>query len=213
MDELDFLLPEERGATYLPMIMRNYSRIPKDDLRGKRYKKLLILEYLNHSKWKALCDCGNERVVTTSALNAGLIGSCGCHRYKHTVSDKCIRCGVPLSVKNRHKDVRGYNSSTCAHCRRNASFCYYNYKDPKLEELSIKMSTVITNKAHRYRNIEDFRKRDREYSKKISANLTDNYVKVMLKRRGISEKDISDELIRVARAKIETERCLKQIKT
>jgi len=192
---------------------RNYSKIPKDNLKGKRYKKLLILEYLNNSKWKALCDCGKERIVTTSALNAGLISSCGCHKYIRPVSIQCNRCGVRLSVKNRHKDVRGYNSNTCAHCRRNASFCYYNYEDPQLEELSIKMSTIITNKVHRHRNIEYFRKRDKEYNKKISTNLTDNYVKLMLRRRGISEENIDDELIRVARAKIQIERCLKQINT
>lgn len=50
----------------------------KQDLAGKRYGKLTVLEYDKAvSKWKCQCDCGNITYKTTGHLNAGAV-SCGC---------------------------------------------------------------------------------------------------------------------------------------
>lgn len=56
-------------------------RKPRQDLTGKRFGKLTVLEYVKVSggvsKWKCLCDCGNITYRTTGHLNADAV-SCGC---------------------------------------------------------------------------------------------------------------------------------------
>ena len=50
----------------------------RQDLSGKRFGKLLVLEYdREKQKWKCQCDCGNITYKTTGHLNAGSV-SCGC---------------------------------------------------------------------------------------------------------------------------------------
>jgi hypothetical protein len=58
----------------------------KPDLEGKRFGKLIVLEYIylnNKHKtrgWRCKCDCGNETNVRTNHLTRGKIQSCGCLR-------------------------------------------------------------------------------------------------------------------------------------
>lgn len=56
----------------------------KNNLVGKKFGQLLVLEYLGESKWKCKCDCGQETTVRTAALNSGHTQSCGCLRGKNT---------------------------------------------------------------------------------------------------------------------------------
>ena len=55
----------------------------RNDLTGKRFGKLLVLEYTRDEKgvlkWKCQCDCGTITYKTTGHLNAGAV-SCGCIR-------------------------------------------------------------------------------------------------------------------------------------
>ena len=54
---------------------------PRNDLTGKRFGKLQVIEYVKfengNSKWKCRCDCGNVTYKTTGHLNSGAV-SCGC---------------------------------------------------------------------------------------------------------------------------------------
>ncbi|MCD2491154.1 transcriptional regulator [Lacrimispora sp. NSJ-141] len=58
------------------------------DLTGKRFGKLVVLEYVKPEKgmgrWKCRCDCGNITYKRTGHLNAGTAVSCGCARKNHT---------------------------------------------------------------------------------------------------------------------------------
>ena len=53
-----------------------------EDLIGKRFNKLLVLERVGtrwHSPyWKCLCDCGNITYVNSSSLKYGATKGCGC---------------------------------------------------------------------------------------------------------------------------------------
>lgn len=51
---------------------------PKEDLVGRRYGRLTVLGYAGGSKWHCRCDCGEERIIHTGALNFGVNKSCGC---------------------------------------------------------------------------------------------------------------------------------------
>lgn len=61
------------------------------DIQGKRFGRLLVIQYAGDSKWVCRCDCGNELTVSSSNLRSGGTSSCGCYRretaraahYKH----------------------------------------------------------------------------------------------------------------------------------
>ena len=57
---------------------------PPNDLKGKRIGMLTVLERVENDHngkpmWLCLCDCGNEKVISSSALTNG-VKSCGCYR-------------------------------------------------------------------------------------------------------------------------------------
>jgi len=61
---------------------------PSQNLIGRRYSKLLVIEY-SHKKsnrhfWKCLCDCGEESICATATLNSGR-------------ATRCFRCGRKYS--------------------------------------------------------------------------------------------------------------------
>lgn len=69
-------------------------RKPKENLIGKKFGMLLVLELVPKTKedtyegrkWKCLCDCGNVIVATTKTLHSEGVHSCGC--YIRNVSSK-----------------------------------------------------------------------------------------------------------------------------
>lgn len=60
-----------------------------EDLTGKRFNKLVVLYRDENSKggksrWRCICDCGTETIVSGTNLKTGAVKSCGCLRHmKH----------------------------------------------------------------------------------------------------------------------------------
>lgn len=59
----------------------------EDDFIGRRFERLVVVEkvepYISpkgyrKSRYKCICDCGNEKIVTRNALVTGATKSCGC---------------------------------------------------------------------------------------------------------------------------------------
>lgn len=53
----------------------------RSNLEGKRFSRLLVLHSIESKprrKWMCVCDCGNNHIVESWLLNAGLVRSCGC---------------------------------------------------------------------------------------------------------------------------------------
>ncbi len=54
------------------------------ELVGRKYGRLLVTAphpkstTTNHRQWICRCDCGGEKIVSTSNLNSGNVSSCGC---------------------------------------------------------------------------------------------------------------------------------------
>lgn len=53
------------------------------DLTGLRFGKLIVKERAENTKdhkaqWLCICDCGNNKVVTSAHLRSGAVKSCGC---------------------------------------------------------------------------------------------------------------------------------------
>lgn len=55
-----------------------------DNLIGRRFNSLLVLDYCGNSTWECQCDCGNITKVKTSSLKSGKTKSCGCLRGQNT---------------------------------------------------------------------------------------------------------------------------------
>lgn len=88
------------------------------DLTGQRYGRLVVFEraedHITESgrkitRWKCICDCGNETIVRHGGLRSGTTTSCGCyHREKvgdinrtHNLSHKSHLYSVWKSIKDR----------------------------------------------------------------------------------------------------------------
>lgn len=57
------------------------------DLSGKRFGRLLAIEYLPAAaRWRCVCDCGREHLVTSALLRDGRAQSCGCLRRELTTA-------------------------------------------------------------------------------------------------------------------------------
>ena len=57
--------------------------MPKKDLTGQRFGRLLVIREYGRSKnrqvtWLCRCDCGAETVITSGSLRGGRTKSCGC---------------------------------------------------------------------------------------------------------------------------------------
>ena len=57
------------------------------DYTGKRFGKLTALEYIQPSKWRCICDCGEEITVGRGSLTNGNTKSCGCMRAESKWKD------------------------------------------------------------------------------------------------------------------------------
>lgn len=61
------------------------------DLTGKRFGRLVVLEYALTSKhggayWLCLCDCGNKKIIKSQHLRSGHIVSCRCANAELTAA-------------------------------------------------------------------------------------------------------------------------------
>lgn len=51
------------------------------DITGERFGRMVAVERVNESgasRWRCVCDCGNEKIVLGSSLKNGSTKSCGC---------------------------------------------------------------------------------------------------------------------------------------
>lgn len=55
---------------------------PLKEFKGKRFGQLTVIEYAGKRagmhRWKCVCDCGNETIVSQTLLQTGKTKSCGC---------------------------------------------------------------------------------------------------------------------------------------
>ena len=70
----------------------HWRHAPRQSLVGQRFGRLTVMEYTGASRYRCLCDCGNEISVLTYSLNAGICKSCGCLR-KETAAKRAFKHG------------------------------------------------------------------------------------------------------------------------
>lgn len=82
----------------------------KQDLTGKRFGKLTVLEYdREKQKWKCKCDCGNITYKTTGHLNSNAV-SCGCKQKQELIGK---RFGKLVVMKKSEHRRRGHQLWVC----------------------------------------------------------------------------------------------------
>ena len=87
----------------------------REDLTGKRFGRLVVLEFVPNDKsgsfWKCMCDCGNIHTVYGSDLKNGHTKSCGCINLKHGLTNTKL-FSVWHGFKSRcyNKNTRSYKN-------------------------------------------------------------------------------------------------------
>lgn len=56
------------------------ARGPREDLVGRTFGKLTVLEWAGNSRWACACECGRTASILTANLKRGNSTSCGCIR-------------------------------------------------------------------------------------------------------------------------------------
>lgn len=86
------------------------------DIKGQRFGKLVAQRYVGyiktHAMWECLCDCGNIKITSVSALKDRRTTSCGCILVKN-ISGKIIG---NWEVLNKY-DKNGWNGRIRWLCR------------------------------------------------------------------------------------------------
>ena len=82
----------------------------RQDLTGKRFGRLTVLEFVPndkpHSYWKCQCDCGNITAIKGKNLKSGNSASCGCLRSQ-MISRRMARHGFRTTrIYRIHADMK-----------------------------------------------------------------------------------------------------------
>ena len=87
----------------------NYDKPRYKDESGKRYGRLLVVEYAYTKKgaayWKCQCDCGGSVVTQGASLRRGYVESCGC--LQSELVSKRMKGSIPPNKKYNKYDLSG----------------------------------------------------------------------------------------------------------
>lgn len=105
-------------------VRENTSKHRLEDLSGKRFGRLLVVERAANTgvttRWRCKCDCGNECVVTAQNLKRGHTISCGCYREE-------VRPRQSFKHGYRHSRIYGVYGKLKSRCCNPNNSSYYRY--------------------------------------------------------------------------------------
>lgn len=98
------------------------------DISNYHFGRLTPIEYLGKSKWKCLCDCGNETVVLTGHLKSGHTTSCGCLHSKgeESITQFLIKKNVHFKKEYTTEDLKNEEGN-----KLRIDFAIFNNNDNK----------------------------------------------------------------------------------
>ena len=90
----------------------------KEDYINRKFGMLTVMEKIiidNHTYWKCICDCGNEKTVKHYHLKRGYVKSCGCRgTFKNAIQKKlekyCVNNTYIPTLSNERK-INSNNTS------------------------------------------------------------------------------------------------------
>lgn len=96
------------------------------DIKGCRFEKLTVIEYVGNEKWHCKCDCGNEIFATGTELRKGRRTNCGCSK-KTNLNDLTGRKFGRLTAICRAESVKGNTRWNCeCKCGNETTVSYQN---------------------------------------------------------------------------------------
>lgn len=128
------------------------------DLTGLKFGRLTVIKYVGKSKWLCKCECGNEKIVSTTHLKNDT-KSCGClkkemlsqrtkpknftnkkhglHNEKLYNTWKCIRQRCNNKNNKRYKDYGGRGITICKEWNNFKNFYNWAINNGYQENLTI----------------------------------------------------------------------------
>lgn len=102
------------------------------DISNQRYSRLIVLnyEYTNKKKayWKCKCDCGNETIVSATALKSGNTKSCGClHKEQSRINICKYHPKQIIYAREFEKDIHTRYKCMKSRCYNKNHKAYKNY--------------------------------------------------------------------------------------
>lgn len=99
-------------------------------MSDKRIGMLAVVEKLSNSRYRCICDCGNERIIKIGHFNAGTAKSCGCHwrtglnksKEQNCYNNMIARCHNPNN--KRYKDYGAVGIQVCQEWRNDIRIFY-----------------------------------------------------------------------------------------
>ncbi len=143
----------------LEKMAKEHEKQKYEDLSGKRFDRLLVVEFAYRKKykrgssrvfWKCKCDCGNEVFVSAQHLKDGRTHSCGCyfkelksnikhgmthHRLYSIYNGMKSRCERPNFPK--FKSYGGRGIKICDEWRSFENFADWAFKNGYDDSLTI----------------------------------------------------------------------------
>lgn len=103
------------------------------DLTNQKYGRLLVLDrapLVGKVRWRCICECGNESVVTACNLRSGHVSSCGCLQ-KETASARAIARNTIHGHNTVEKQSPTWQSwrSMISRCTKKSHRSYQDYGD------------------------------------------------------------------------------------
>lgn len=127
-----------------------FGRLMKKDRAGRRYGRWTVVHYIGAKRWLCRCDCGIERPVRGTRLDAGCSQSCGClarevagallrtHGMSHTPTYKSWTHMLDRCRNPHHHAAHLYSKQGIIVCKR------WQHFENFLEDMGLRPSLLYS---------------------------------------------------------------------
>jgi len=84
------------------------------ELQGKRFGRLLVLEYAGNYSFECMCDCGNLITAKSGSIRSGDTQSCGCLHRERSSENMARVNKTPAMIERQRKAFTGKPLSDAA---------------------------------------------------------------------------------------------------
>jgi hypothetical protein len=134
-----------------------------------------------HTQWLCVCECGNEKLVTSNSLRSGNSTSCGCNHTPDLVGQKFGKLKV-IQLEVSEDKTRRYWLCQCK-CGNTITVSTYKLREKYTTscgcDLCHKIKTVILTNEEIIKNIEEIIENNKKIIKSfIVKKIANDYGKV-----------------------------------